>query len=164
MPDVKLQALDAEDLAVLSAHCQDAVIRVGDMTFQARERRFALVANRFDWAEAGRTASGARSAYTRRRAGLRFEKVRRVRVTRLDPKAADTVLSLLAITFVPTDSPSGELTLTFADGGALKLDVDCIEVELTDLGAAWTTEQRPEHGIDGDDPTAPTRTGGSGTS
>ena len=52
MPDLKLIALDADDLAVISAHLQDAVMKVGDLAFLPREKRFAAVANRFDWMDA----------------------------------------------------------------------------------------------------------------
>ena len=67
MPDVKLIALDAEDLRVLSCHLQDAVIRVGDMAYLKSEMRFAAIANRFDWEAAAKEADGS---FRRRRAGL----------------------------------------------------------------------------------------------
>jgi hypothetical protein len=145
MADVKLQALDQEDLAVLSAHCQDAVVRVADMVYQPRWRRFALVCNRFDWAAAA-ARNGHGGAYERRRSGLRVEQVVRARFTGFDPRQREAMLVLLAVVYTPTDAPSGDLTLHFAGGAAIKLEVGCIEVELDDLGAVWATDHRPDHG------------------
>ena len=73
---LKLCAFDEEDLAVLSAHTQDAVLKVGDMVYLPQERRFALAMNRFIWEKA---ADGKRKAYERRRSVLSFDRVRTVR-------------------------------------------------------------------------------------
>lgn len=150
MQDLKLIALDAEDLTVLSAHLQDAVLRVSEMTFLKGERRFAAVLNRFDW-EQGQTAGRARkSSFVRRRSGLRFERVLGAQVSGLDLSNKDAVLSLLAVQFEPGEEPGGTVTLAFSGGSAIRLQVECIEAELKDLGAAWSTTRRPEH--TGDDP------------
>ena len=55
---------------------------------------------------------------------------------------------LLAVTFEPAEEPSGTLTLQFAGGGAIRLQVECIEAELRDLGAAWATRSKPQHAGD----------------
>lgn len=144
MEDLKLIALDTEDLAIISANLQDAVLRAGDMAYLPREMRFALVANRFDWVAAAK--SGARTnEYYRRRAGLRFERVLGAKVTGLDLSAKDVCLELLAISFEPTLEPAGHVTLQFAGGGAVRLQVECIEAEMKDLGAAWRTFRKPGH-------------------
>jgi len=143
MPDLKLAALDADDLTVISAHLQDAVMRVADMTFQKPQRRFAAVVNRFDWEAAG---SAAQKSLSRRRAGLRFDRVISAQVSKIDLTSKDTVLSLLAVQFEMTDDPAGDVTLHFSGGGAIRLHVECIEAELKDLGAAWATASKPVHG------------------
>jgi hypothetical protein len=152
MRDLKLIALDAEDLAVLSAHLQDAVLRVGDISYLKRQKRFVAVANRFDWTQA--EAKGTEgSPFTRRRTAFRFERVLDAKVSGIELGAKDTVLCLLSIEFEPTstpEGPEGRVTLTFSGGGAIRLSVECIEAELTDLGAAWTTRLKPEHA--GSDP------------
>jgi hypothetical protein len=144
MPDLKLHALDTDDLAVISANCQDAVVRVGDLAYVARDKRFALVCNRFDWLEASRIAK-SKPTLERRRSGLRFDGVTRVRFTGFDPKTPDVVLALLAMRFDAGDLPGGIVTLQFAAGAAIRLDVDYIEVGLKDLGAAWSTANKPNH-------------------
>lgn len=151
MTDLKLIAFDEEDLKVVSAHLQDAVVRVGDMAYLPKERRFAALLNRFDWelaAGAGDGGKRRRKIYRRRRSALRFERVLAARVQGLDLKAASEVVSLLAIQFEPITAPGGAITLIFAGGPAIRLDVECIEAELKDLGAAWRTQSRPDHGDD----------------
>jgi hypothetical protein len=69
-------------------------------------------------------------------------------VNGIDLKQKGTVLELLAMTFEPAEEPSGVLTLLFAGGGAIRLEVECIEAELRDLGAAWRTRLKPEHASD----------------
>jgi hypothetical protein len=152
MPDLKLIAFDTEDLGVVSAHLQDAVLRVGDMAFLPSEKRFVALANRFDWAKAAATPDTARqignAEFERRRAALRIERVNAAKIQGFDSKDKRAALALLAVTFEPTggsDSPEGDVTLTFSGGAAIRLTVECIEIELKDLGAAWTTKRSPEH-------------------
>jgi hypothetical protein len=146
MAEIKLIALDGDDLAILSAHCQDAVVRVKDLAYVARDRRFALVCNRFDWLGAGAKPPTKRANYERHRAGLRFERVTKVRTVGIDLKAMDAVLVLLAIQFeADQDAPAGDITLQFANGAAIRLSVDYIEAELKDLGAVWSTSNKPNH-------------------
>jgi hypothetical protein len=145
MDDLKLIALDPEDLRVLSCHLQDAVIRVGDMAYLRQDMRFAAIANRFDWE---RAASDEAGAYQRRRSGLRFERVKSARVQGFDLQQKDAVLVLLAVTFESAEEPSGAVTLHFAGGGAVRLEVECIEAELRDLGAVWGARSKPVHASD----------------
>ena len=143
MTDLKLLALDSEDLAVLSAHLQDAVVRVGDMGYARVDRRFALLLNRFDW-EAGAT----RGKGERKRAALHFDAVQSVATTGIDMNARDGVLELLAMTFASIDGPAGIIELTFAGGGSVRLGVECLEARMQDLGAAWAAKARPEHALE----------------
>jgi len=152
MPDLKLIALDAQDLGVISAHLQDAVLRVGDMLYLPNEKRFVAIANRFDWTRAdaapSKSLDNSDGGYERRRAGIRFERVNTAKVQGIDFKDKRAALALLAVTFEPavhSDTPEGNVTLTFSGGAAIRLGVECIEVELKDLGAAWTAKRSPEH-------------------
>lgn len=149
MTDLKLIALDAEDLSVVSAHLQDAVLKVEDMAWLQRERRFAAIVNRFDWAAAltGEAGGKRRHRPQRRRTALRIERVTAAKLQRIDPKARERVLVLLAIVFEPdARSPGGAITLRFAGGAAIRLDVECIEAEMRDLGARWAARSQPDHG------------------
>ena len=145
MEELKLIALDAEDLRILSCHLQDAVIRVGDMAYLKEGMRFAAIANRFDWEGAVKSKD---DEFQRRRTGLRFERVKSAQVQGIDLKKKDVVLVLLTVAFEPGDEPEGTLILHFAGGGAIRLGVECIEAELRDLGAVWSTQHKPEHASD----------------
>jgi hypothetical protein len=141
MSDLKLLALDSEDLEVISAHVQDAVLRVSDMGHAKADRRFALLMNRFDWEHPQGRAG------TRKRAALHFDHVEKVECAGFDPSARDGVLELLAVSFSPTDLPSGMVLLSFAGGGTVRLHVECLEARLADLGAAWAAKAKPEHAL-----------------
>jgi hypothetical protein len=144
MTDLKLLALDEEDLAVISAHLQDAVVRVGDMGYARADRRFALLVNRFDW----ESTSRGRSKGERKRAAIHFDAVQSVVTNGIDTNAREGVLELLAITFSPVDGPAGIIELSFAGGATVRLGVECLEARLQDLGAAWAAKGRPEHALD----------------
>jgi hypothetical protein len=136
---LKLIALDAEDLAIISAHLQDAVLQVGDVAYLPAENRFALAARRFDW-------EGTERGQKRRRlAALHFERVIKVRSVKIDPKLSGAVLNLLAITFAGCEDPAGEITLHFSDGAAIRLEVECIEAQMKDLGPVWEAVATPGH-------------------
>jgi hypothetical protein len=141
MDELKFVVLDDEDLAVISAHLQDAVLKVSDVMWRPQEKRLVLALNRFDW----ESAQSEHPAYRRRRAALRFERVLSCKCRQVDPAGKDAVLNLLAVEFSPTDAPSGVVTLTFSGDAALRLEVECLEAELADLGPAWTTACCPMH-------------------
>ena len=149
MQDLKLIAMDLDDLAVISAHLQDAVVKVGDIAYLPRENRFAALVNRFNWSSAlGHKAK--RTELTRHRSALRIDRITSARLQGINLSKTDDVLSLLTIQFVQLteDDPAGQMTLIFAGDGAIQFDVECIEVELRDLGGAWATTSRPDHTSD----------------
>jgi hypothetical protein len=143
MSQLKLVALDEQDLQVISAHTQDAVMKIGDLSYLAAEKRFVAAINRFAW----EARKGFFSRHNeRRRSALHFESVRGVKLTGIDRSKADDVLSLLAIRFEPAaEAPAGVIELTFSGDAAIRLEVDYIEARLADLGAAWETPSRPVH-------------------
>lgn len=150
MPDLKLVALDKDDLSVISAHMQDALVLAGDLAYLPREKRFAAVANRFDWQKAFANNAGKRDKRQdeRRISGLRFDRVLSAKIQGIDLKDRKLALSLLAITFEPdadASKPGGEVTLTFAGKGSIRLTVECLEVEMKDLGAVWAAKIAPKH-------------------
>ncbi|MEX1181124.1 MAG: DUF2948 family protein [Cucumibacter sp.] len=143
MSDLKLLALDTEDLEVISAHTQDAIVRVGDMGYVKAERRFAFLMNRFAWeAEGGSPRKGER-----RRAAMHFDYVNSAQVAGVNLAAEDGVLELLSITFDPGEAPAGTVVIAFAGGGTVRLAVECIDARLKDLGAAWSARARPAHDL-----------------
>jgi hypothetical protein len=147
MDALKFVVLDEEDLEVASTHLQDAVVRVSDVLWRPHERRLVVALNRFDWecAHVGPGADTASCEYRRRRAALRFERVMACKCRQIDPARKDAVLNLLAVEFSETEAPSGVVMLTFSGGASLRLDVECLEAELADLGPSWTTGACPAH-------------------
>jgi hypothetical protein len=153
MSALKLVAFDAEDLMVVSVHLQDAVGRIGDMTFLPGQRRFVAMLNRFDWEEGTIAVASERAQpkgttrYMRRRSALRFEHVKGARTQGFSPREKKRVLSLLALDYKATapDSPAGIVTLAFSAGASVQLDVECLECEMRDLGPPWRAAARPEH-------------------
>lgn len=135
---LKLSALEPDDLEIISAHMQDAVITVGDIRYLKAAGKFALIGNRFLW-------QTQKPPYERRRTGLSFDRVIEAKSHRIRQGADDAILSLLSIAFTPGEEPSGTITLTFSGGGAISLKVECIEARLEDLGPAWETKNLPTH-------------------
>ena len=126
----RLIALDADDLAVISAHVQDAAVRVGDIIWRQAEKRLVLGMKRLDWDQ----AISGEFAPRRLVAALRFDRVLACKSRNIDMSTRATALQLLGIEFHPRAAPGGSAVLMFAAGGALRLDVECLECELADLG------------------------------
>ena len=146
MTDLKLIALDAEDLDVISATTQDAIVRTAEMGYAKADQRFALLMNRFAWedGQGGVPKTGPKTG-TRKRAALHFDHVTAVKAAGFDPAAPEGTLELLTIRFVETAAPSGHVDLAFAGGGTVRLEVEVLEARLADLGAAWAAKAKPAH-------------------
>lgn len=147
-PDqLKFAVLDEEDLEVVSTHLQDAVLKVADVLWRPAEKRVVVALNRFDW----EGAQAERPEYRRRRSALRFERVLSCKCRSLDPAGKDAILNLLTVEFTETDTPSGVVSLIFSGGGELRLEVECLEAELVDLGPVWGAAKCPVHTAAGKD-------------
>jgi hypothetical protein len=129
-PQLKLIALDEDDLAVISAHIQDARVQTADIIWRQGEKRLVIGMNRLDWEQ---TLSGETTP-RRLIAALRFDRVLSCKSRNIDLDAPETVLDLVGIEFYRGEDPGGSAMLLFAHDGALRLDVECLECELTDLG------------------------------
>ena len=146
MDMLKLVALDTDDLAVVSTHVQDSIVKVDDILWRPAEIRVFVVVNRIDWENA---QSGAQ--YRRRLAALRFERVNAFKARNVAPSDTDRVLNLLTVEFAAADAPAGRVTFIFSGGAALQLEVECLECELADLGPVWATAACPAHLDSADD-------------
>ncbi|MEE9313113.1 MAG: DUF2948 family protein [Rhizobiaceae bacterium] len=144
---LKLIALDADDLDVISAHVQDAVMKASEIEYLPATKQLVLPINRFAW-EAKTARRLFFKKYQRRSSVLHFDQIENVKTKAIDRKNADQILSLLAISFIPNPDagdPSGTINLTFADGAEISAKVECIEAQLADLGAAWEARGKPRH-------------------
>jgi hypothetical protein len=142
MAALKLIALDDQDLSIVSAHVQDAVMKVSDLEYLPAAKRFVLTMNRFVW----EVKSGLfRQHNERRQAVLHFDRVLGAKTNGIPRDKPAEVLSLLAISFVAISKPAGIVELVFAGGGTIMLDVECIEARLADIGGSWEASSRPVH-------------------
>ena len=127
---LKLIALDADDLAVISAHVQDARIQAADIIWRQHEKRLVIGMNRLYWEQ----ALAGEVSPRRLVAALRFDRVLACKSRNIDLQAPGTALDLVGIEFHPGEPPGGCALLLFDRGAALRLDLECLECELTDLG------------------------------
>ncbi len=138
---LKLMAEDAADLDIIAAAAQDALVRMGDVSFDHKARRFALMLNRFRWEDAGATGP-----FERVRSALSFESVLAVKSRKVRLDAPEALASLLQVGFTQdAEPPGGEVRLVLAGGGEIVLQVECLDALLMDMGAAWQTPRRPDH-------------------
>ncbi len=144
---VAVRAFDADDLSVISALCQDAVLTAADMRFDRSRRRFALLVNRFRWEDAEAARRAGRPP-ERVRAVLAIDDVHAARTQGLDGRDRDTVLSLLSLAWEPGADGTGRVLLTFAGDGAIALDAEALDVTLRDTTRPYVAPSRrtPDHG------------------
>ncbi len=138
---LKLRAEDAGDLEIVAAAVQDALVRVAELHFDAKARRFTILMNRFRWEEADE-----RAPFERIRAALSFEGVLGVKSRKVRQDAPDALAAVLSLAFKPADNPPGGLVnLVLAGGGEIAIEVECLDAVLLDMGDPWRTPRRPDH-------------------
>jgi len=143
MSQLKLMALDNEDLLVISAAMQDAVMKIDDLDYSPADHHFSLMVNRFVWEK---KAGRMNKTYERRRCHLVFKRVENVKFRGIDRQGKTDILSLLAIQFRQTgDGPGGDIELIMSADCGILLSVECIEMQLADMGGAWQTPFKPHH-------------------
>lgn len=148
LPRLHLHAVNADDLEVLSAALVSTTVKRADLALQKARRRLAFVGNRFRWEDGRLEGMGG----SRIRTGVQINDVIGVRAQGMAALDGEAVLELLSITQKPLDAPAAELTLNFAGGMTMLLDVDCIDVLMDDMGRPWYTPNQPDHGLDDPEP------------
>jgi len=147
---LRLAITETDDLQVVSAHLQDAITVVGNMTYLPRERRFAVVFSRFRWETADKRKADNKP-FERVQTGLHFDGVLGAQSHRIRRDRPDGVLELLAIQFEPGEAPGGVIELQFAGGGAVRLTVECLDGHLSDMSEPWKTQNLPQHDLEESD-------------
>lgn len=138
---LKLLAEDAADLEVIAAAAQDALVRMGDVNFDQKARRFTAQIARFRWEDAQENGP-----FERVSSALVFESVLKVKTRKVRQDAPDALASILSVAFVPAEEPpGGEVRLVLAGGGEIALEVECLDAVLLDLAQSWQTPRRPDH-------------------
>ena len=139
---LKLRAEDTEDLLVISACLQDALVPVRDLAYIPEERTFLLIANRFRWENGVRPAPGE-AGLERTLCGITFSEVTAVSYSGFRRSENGRILSLLAIR-----AENGKVHLEFSGGAAIRLEVACILCHAKDIGEPWPTPWQPQHDLD----------------
>ena len=134
---LRLLAEDADDLQIISAALQDAILRPVDIVWEKQARTLTIAFSRFCWECGG----------TRVMCAMQFGDVMAVKSRRLS-RSPDASLELLALDFIPTDTPGGKVILMFAGGGDLRVDVECLDAVVTDISERWPARIAPTH-LDG---------------
>jgi hypothetical protein len=138
---LRLMAEDEADLDIIGAAVQDALLRIGETSFDKKARRFVVMMNRFRW-----EAAGEKGPYERVRAALSFDGVLAVKSRRVRQDSDEALASLLSIGFIPEEEPPGGVVrLLLAGGGEIAIDVECLDAVLIDTGPVWSTPRRPDH-------------------
>ncbi|HAH09439.1 MAG TPA: DUF2948 domain-containing protein [Alphaproteobacteria bacterium] len=152
---LRLRATDEDDLRVLAAHLQDAVVQVCDMAYLPSHHRFAMMVNRFMWEDlqphVGPHADDE-APYRRTRTAVHFEGVLGAKTQAINLAHKEAVAVLMTMTFASSADGAGVLQMTFAGGGAIRLDLECLEIYLTDMGQPWPTKNLPQHDASGGEP------------
>ena len=145
---LNLGALDGEDLKVLSTLVQDAVIPAGEMKWLPRERRFALLLNRFRWEDL-KAARARGRAVERVQSLLVIDNVLHVASQGVDRADTDMILSLLTVSFEPGEDGAGHVDLTLAGDGGIRLTVEALDVTLKDVTRPYAAPSRhvPKHEV-----------------
>ena len=143
---LRLKAEDGDDLTAISALVQDGVLPVEEMQWDRSTRRFALLVNRFRWEDADAAQAVGRD-FERVQAVLTIDSVLAVRRSGFDPRDTDQVISLLSVTFESGEDGAGRVVLTLAGDGAIGVDVECLDVMLTDVTQPYRaiSGRVPEH-------------------
>ncbi len=146
---LRLMAVDRDDLSVVSALVQDAVLPTTEMNWHPSERRFAMLINRFRWEDRDR-ATRQQRGYERVQSLLVFDTVSKIAYSGIDPKDKDQILSILSLDFEEADAPSGILTVNLAGDGALALTVECVDVLIKDVTRPYLAPSgtEPRHAQD----------------
>ncbi len=143
---LNIGAEDADDLQVISTLTQDAVFPVTEMSWRPSDRRFALLLNRFRWEDKD-AATRRDRAFERVQSVLMFNSVLSVASQGIDRGEKDTILSLLSVDFEAGEDGAGQIMLTLAGDGAVRLSVEAVDVALKDVTRPYQAPsgQAPHH-------------------
>ncbi|GLQ36129.1 hypothetical protein GCM10007939_24130 [Amylibacter marinus] len=140
---IRLKAQDADDIAVISSLVQDAILPASEIAWLPAENRFGLLLNRFRWENKNQDAERVQTV-------LVFDSITKAKTDGVDPANKEQILSILSLSFTPTEDGSGWLTLTLAGDGEIALFAECIDITLKDATKPYIapSKRRPTHKLD----------------
>ena len=142
--NLKLIAKTEEDLKVVSAHLQDAIVNVSDIANLKKNKIFLMQLNRFMWED---VEKGVFRKNKRIRTVLKFDNVLKVLSKNINQKKKNNFLDFLAIETIKMPDNNYEMKITFAGDSIIRIIAEVIEVTLDDQGEAWDTKNKPKHQV-----------------
>jgi len=141
---LRLIARDADDLAVVSALLQDAVLPMKETSWQPDVNRFGMLVNRFRWEDKTDAEQGKRP-YERVQSMLVIDCVQNVSSMGIDHSNKDQIISILSVAY-----KDDKVTFTLAGDGALSLDVECLDITVKDVTKPYAaiSKAAPRHNLD----------------
>ncbi len=142
---LRLKAVDQDDLQIMAACLQDALIPLREMAFMARDRRFMAAFNRFQWERS--TTPESDDDLMISQAALTIDHVREVKYRGLDQDLEGVKFELLTILAQPAGEHGFDIALLFAGDVAIKLRVSELCLTLADFGDPWAANVTPKHDL-----------------
>ena len=142
--NLKLISKTAEDLKVISAHLQDAIVSISDVANLKKNRIFLIQLNRFMWED---VEQGVFRKNKRIRTILKFDHVTKVASKNIDFNKKGEFLDFLAIESREMADKTIEMNLIFSGDSIIKVIAEVIEVTLDDQGDPWETKSKPKHNL-----------------
>ena len=142
---LKLRAVAAEDVEVISTLFQDGLVATSDMHYQKDAASFMMVINRFCWEQADDPESEIQPS--RCLCGLKVAHVKQVSQRGLS-SGVNQFYNLLSITCEESkknEKVVNELTFTFSDGYGIRLTVDELALIVQDIAVPHPGLARPQH-------------------
>ena len=140
--NLKLIAKTEEDLRVVSAHLQDAIVNISDIANLKNNKIFLMQLNRFMWED---VEKGVFRKNKRIRSILKFENVINANSKNIMQGKKDKFLDFLTIETNQMPDNNYEMKIVFAGDSIIKVIAEVIEVTLDDQGNAWNTKNIPKH-------------------
>ena len=142
--NLKLIAHSEEDLRVISAHLQDAIVSTKDIAHLKSNRIFLMQLNRFMWEDVEKVVFRKNK---RIRTILKFENVIEVNSKNINQSVKDKFLDFLAIESNQMPNNNHEMKLIFSGDSIIRVVAEVIEVTLDDQGEPWNTKNKPKHKV-----------------
>ncbi|MBE7635252.1 DUF2948 family protein [Sneathiella sp. P13V-1] len=137
---LKLKAMEADEVNILSAAMEGAITSPGEISYSPKGRHFTMTCSRFMWED-------QETSNQRIRSGLFISDILAAKRQNV-PEKPETAMELLSIEAVAGDDGLADLTLTFAGNCTIALSVECVDMTLTDVGDAWKTDAVPHHDLE----------------
>ena len=142
--NLKLIARTKDDLRVVSAHLQDAIVNISDIANLEKNKIFLMQLNRFMWED---VEKGVFRKNKRIKSVLKFDNIVKVYSKNISQMEKSKFLDFLTIETIQMPDNNYEMKLVFSGNSMIKVISEVIDVTLDDQGEAWDTKNKPKHKV-----------------